>query len=101
MTPITVPREQLLAMFEDQGGKETLVLVEQVLARLGWQAKETFVEADVVGIMEGINQLAREALSTPQARALVKPDERQHLNALLNALDQHAFPVLREHETRS
>jgi hypothetical protein len=91
----SITRDQLLSLFQEGGGDEVAALVATVLDRLGWGDKATFVQNDVVSVMEGVTAYARDAMLGPEAAPL-DPADRENVDGLLDALDRHAFPLMHE-----
>ena len=91
----TISREDLLALFAgpDDGGKSA-AMVEDALGRMGWSAKASFVPADLALVDQALTQAARRGLvSVP--RSVLNDADRAHAKAMLDALEQHALPLMR------
>ena len=91
----TITRDQFFQLMADKAGPESSALIKQVLERADWQQKATFTQDEVISVMAGVTQYAREALTGPAGPAQMDAETRSHVDAMLDVLDQHAFPILR------
>ncbi|MDB5100082.1 MAG: hypothetical protein JWM80_4503 [Cyanobacteria bacterium RYN_339] len=92
----TIPRAKLLELIQQQGQPGSAQLVEDVMDGLGWGAKQDFTKNDFIAVMEGVTAFARDALREPGAFGGASPEERKHVGGMLDALDQHAFPLMKD-----
>jgi hypothetical protein len=92
----TIPRSTLLQLIAQNGQPGSAELVDDVMASLGWEAKQAFTKNEFLQVMQGVTDFARKSLQEPGAFGGASPEERKHIGGMLDALDQHAFPILKE-----
>jgi hypothetical protein len=94
----TIPKATLLQLIAQNGQPGSAELVEDVMDSMGWGAKQDFTKNEFIQVMEGVTAFARQALQDPGAFGGATPEERKHAGQMLDALDQHAFPLMKDEQ---
>ena len=89
----TLDRTRFLGLMSEWGQAGSAELVEAVLEDMGWGDRQTFTKADVVAVMEGVTAAGQRLIQdAPGATA----EQRVHLASLMDAVQEHALPLLKE-----
>lgn len=88
MTQPSLPRSELLAFLESWGHHDGPERLDAALAELGWGAKEAFDQAELHRVAERLSEAALH-----QIASLTPSPERDHVQALFQALHAHALPM--------
>ena len=95
----SLTREELIAHFAGNTDAKGQAILDDVLSRLGFGAKQTFEAPDLALVAQGLNQSARRAL-VGVPRTVMSDGDRAHMKAMLDAIEKHALPLLREHAAK-
>ncbi|MEB3284136.1 MAG: hypothetical protein VKN33_02470 [Candidatus Sericytochromatia bacterium] len=95
----TITREQLLDLMETSGPPGTGEFISEVLAHLAMDKQQSFSKADFVRVMQGVTQVGRQRLNQAGDELKASATERAHMDALLDAIDRHALPLLKDGPT--
>ena len=91
----TITRTKLLSLIQEMGQAGSAQLVEDVMDGLGYGGRQEFTKAEFMLVMQGVTDFARRSLAEPGAFGDVSPEESMHVRGMLDALDQHVFPLIR------
>lgn len=93
----TLDRAKFLALMGEWGHASSAELVEAILEDMGWGDRQAFTKADVVAVLEAVTAHGQREIATdPTVAAGTTPEQRAHLQGMMDAVAQHALPLLRQ-----
>ncbi|MDB5097792.1 MAG: hypothetical protein JWM80_2213 [Cyanobacteria bacterium RYN_339] len=97
----TITRDAFYRLMLEKCGPAAQGVVDQLLVQAGWQQKDAFTRDEVLTLMTGVPRYAREAIANTASPVAIDAATRVHVNALLDVLDDHVFPLMRQEATAS
>lgn len=92
----TIPRETLLQLIEQSTPEGTREFIFEVMTQLGLANQQDFTKDDFIRVMARVTEFGRELASSPDHAPGADEASRQHMVAMLDALQAHALPLLRQ-----
>lgn len=92
----TIPRETLLELVEQSAPEGTREFIFEVMTQLGMAEQEDFTKEDFIKVMARVTEFGRELAANPAHSPGTDEATRQHMVAMLDALQAHALPLLRQ-----
>lgn len=91
-----ISREYLIQMFEERSGPDGAALVKRMLDAPIWRGHKGFGQEDVVTLLQQVSRYARREMLNGVPGAPTTPEMQARVTGMLDAVDQHALPLLRD-----
>ena len=92
----TIPREALLELIEQSAPEGTREFIFEVMTQLGMAEQTDFTKEDFIQVVARVTEYGRELASDPERSPGTDAATRNHMVAMLDAVQAHALPLLRQ-----